>query len=180
MSLPHLATRRFLFLVLMGLFGCSGPFVEARERGVFHRQDYGVVGLIPFEAQGEVSPAQAERIRGWVELELLTRKFRIVSWTEVHEKVRESPGEPTREAIFQACRESGASGLWNARARAVVDREGVRELTLVLRLHDLETGDWILELRGHDHVDPPAEASAVRETWIGLIREIVSLIPEKD
>ena len=160
--------------------GCGGPYVDLREGDDFRRKDYPRVVVLPFEARNEMSPRQAKALRDWVEIHLIMKGFRVIGFAEVDQRVKEAGKAPTKDALFQACRDLGAQGLWTARSGLEVDAEGRREMTIVLRLHDLGTRDWVLEIRGHDNVDPEDDEAAARGVWVTLVEEMIGEIPDLD
>lgn len=180
MRMPTQRIPVALLFVTLVCAGCAGPYVDHRERGTFRREAYPIVVVLPFETEGELSPELGRSLRDWVELQLLKRGFRLRPWLEVDQWVSDFGKGERKEAIFQACRALRIQGIWDARCRLEVDEEGRKELTLVLRLHNVETRDWQVELRGHHNADPGVDAAEERRVWVTLIRELIEEIPADD
>ncbi|MCZ6688011.1 MAG: hypothetical protein O7H41_00200 [Planctomycetota bacterium] len=180
MTTPSHSPARWLLLGILAWPGCAGPWVDIRERGDFDRRAYPIALVAPLKAEGEIDPDLAEKLRGWIEIELLERDFRLKSWAEVDEIIRGAGGDETQAGIFQACGQLGTSGFWGGRGRLEVGEEGVKDLTLVIRFHDRITREWVVELRGNHHAQKGASVAEEREAWIALIEEMVDQLPEED
>ena len=172
---PSARARAMALSFVICALGCSGPFIEVHQKETYSREGYPNVVVVPFDRRGDVTAKEAETIRGWVELGLLREGFRPVSWSEVEHKAREMGGTD-RETVLRASRDLGALAIWNARAQRGPVEDGRILLTLVLRLTEIGTQEWILEIRGHDEVDPPSQGEEVW-LWRGLAEEMISEIP---
>lgn len=166
-----------LILALL-IVGCGGPSVREQTQGTFHPIRHRKVVVIPFQVTGDLTAEDGEILRGWVERDLLEKEYDIRPWTDVDLRVKDHPrqgGESEASILYQACRDLGIRGIWNARVRMAPDGDGTHRLSMVLRLTDPASGLWVLEVKGEDTLEDRG-----RLAWRDLVDGILAEIPPQE
>lgn len=168
--------ERILLMVVL-MMGCGGPSVKERTQKPFHPVRHRKVVVIPFQVLGDLTAQDGEILQGWVERDLLEKEYDVRPWTDVDLRVKDHPrqgGETQESILYEACRDLGIRGIWNARVR-LTPEDGEYHLSMVLRLTDPSSGLWLLEVTGEDRLE-----GRDRLAWRDLLDRVLAEVPPQE
>ena len=161
---------------------CGGPHVERTDHDQYLHGRYRRVIILPFEGRGDLTADDLSLLEGWLEQELTARKVQVQGRHAVELRVQDAGAktEPERrKALLAACEALDIRGFWHGRAEMSLDENRRTHMTLVVRLTSVKTGELVVQIDGHDRVDPGGgTGEPLWKAWRELTARMIAELDE--